>query len=400
MNSCGGSGGNLIQQYQNQYRRRSFHSPSPPLVGVPLAPQKRWDTNPSIFIEEYHDDEQSKSKTESEKNSRETLCSSSESLQPLNECNIKSLGDLTQIPFIDDEAESAPCNFDGGKKPVGSSRKTVSFDVIAGETSGHRHLFTNNGKNFPKPPNSNPFPTDKTQLFHAPRLRANVRSTRDGINRYHDPPSSCNDHCTLIDKLIRIKLEEGVSPRHCTRDSKFGEGKVKALTTYFNSLPYMNDCRCSNVHQSTPDLSISHNRNKLTHEEMESVRRQLKEWSEFGLPKNHSPCRERACLRSEKFCECKQFEDVELAKRRRLHRSLNGLENLFNPPMGCCFNHKSHHCHSECRDVGLGFIEVQSPPVTSEKHKCRSACYRDPAKKKKKIRSLSVPDDDNESFVI
>ncbi|CRK86935.1 CLUMA_CG000755, isoform C [Clunio marinus] len=191
LNSMGGSG-NIFQNLQ--YRRMSSQS-SPPLLGLgigvggsrngsvgiglglgvttPLVTQKRWDTNPSIFIEEYQEVDQNKSKTESIKtesksekrnSSKETLYSSNESLQPLSESDIKSFGDLSKIPFIDDDdsTESAPCRFmdidvDDGTKTNGvasssgqrnACRKTVSFDVIASGPSAsgfYQHLFTHNG---------------------------------------------------------------------------------------------------------------------------------------------------------------------------------------------------------------------------------------------------------------
>lgn len=466
LNSAG-SGGNIMQQYQ-QFRRLSNHSP--PLLGAPLIPQKRWDTNPSIFIEEYHDDV-SKSKTESRnetnsaRNSKETLCSSSESLQPLNECDIKSFGDLSEIPFIDDDSnESAPCRFgddENERKMCGimsgsggqrnTCRKTVSFDVIAGGASTHQSLFTNNGKNFPKNPNSIPYPTDKNPLFHGShRFRANVRPSRDGINRR--PPShsssvpmlssssssSCDDdHCTLVNKLIRLKLEEGRRTVPLPKldykirwdgmdESRVCEGKVKALTTYFNSLPYMvDDCNCVNVHQSTPNLSV--NRDKLTDAEMEIVRRQLMEWSEFGLKKSKPMPKSRSaserlmcsfleqastspavCLENEMFNYCKQYRNVlnkldkiDARGRRRLHHSSS---NICEPTPNCFFSPKfhHHHCHPNCRDKA---IQVRAPVMLSEKHRCRSACYniRDPAKKRKKREmkiGKSSPEDDSESFVI
>ena len=452
------SGGNMGYQYQ-QFRRLS--NVSPPLMGAPLIPQKRWDTNPSIFIEEYNDDEHLKSKTESnsesnrsERNSKETLFSSNESLQPLSECDIKSFGDLSQIPFIDEDSnESAPCRFtvdDCDRKTSGimssgsqrqTCRKTVSFDVIAGP-SGHQHLFTNNGKNSPKNPNSIPYPTDKNQLFHGSnRFRANVRPTRDGINRttqfYPSVPkpstSSCDDHCTLVDKLIRIKLEEDVkmirsrsTPRlNCNfkeEDSRVCKGKVKALTTYFNSLPYIiKDCNCSKLHQSTPDLTNSRTQGKLTNEEMEIVRRQLREWSEFGLNKpshdklvcsflEHPSSSLKEC--NEKYYDCKQYhnvlnnlEKVEMRRRKKFHHSLESVYSPLQPE--CCFLLKHHHCHPKCQeqDVEMEVPHVQPSTMRSEKHKCRSACFniKDPAKKKKKkevkIDKLFL-EDDNESFVI
>lgn len=458
-----GSGGNLIQSH---LRRLSNHSP--PLLGAPLIPQKRWDTNPSIFIEEYNDEEALKSKTESktesksELNSRETLCSSNESLQPLSESDIKSFGDLSQIAFIDEDSnDSAPCRFaedDTERKTYGimtsgnqqrnTCRKTVSFDVIAGSSTGHQHLFTNNGKKFPKSPHSNPNPTDKNHLFYGSHpIRANVRPSRDGINRRtqshtsvpKSSPISCHDddHCTLVDKLIRLRMEENKkmirdpkSPKmnykiqwDGTDESRVCNGKVKALTTYFNTLPYMmDDCNCMNVHQSTPDLSMSRHQNKLTCEEMEIVRKQLKEWSEFGLKKHskdklacsfleHASSSPKVRL-DEKFNECKQYHDVlnrldkvEMRGRKNFHQS---LENVYNPILPECFyiqHQRQHECHTHrCREDEFESTHVR--PMRSEKHKCRSACFniRDPAKKKKKkeiaAQKDSSPDDDNESFII
>lgn len=446
-----GSGENIYTQYQ-QYRRLSCQSP--PLPMNLLVPQKRWDTNPAIFIEEYKDDH-SKSKTES-KNSKESLRSSNESLPPLSESDIKSFCDLSSIPFIDEDPnDAAPCRFpqdDFELAPCGimtggktCPRKSVSFDVIAG-TSSHQHLFTNNGKNSPKNPHPITYPTDKNPLFHGShRFRTNVRPSRDGINRSSHPPvsnklSSCDDdHCTLVDKLIRLKLEENwqmcckipipiPKPKPKPKlnykikwddeeESRVCEGKVKALTTYFNSLPYLSDdCNCVNVHRSTPDLSC----NKLTQEEMENVQKQLTEWSEFGLKKpshDPAPCSflERAssspllCLENEKFNECKRYQDVlnkldkvELRRRKQFAQSLS---NLSNPTMPDCFYARKrhhHHCHHECNAEKK--VLICPPKPRSEKHKCRSPCYniKDPAKvkKKKEAKIAKSAADDNESFII
>lgn len=452
-----GSGGMMIHQYQ-QFRRLSNQSPprlstqSPPLVGVPLAQQKRWDTNPSIFIEEYNDDEPLRSKTESksdsksDRNSKETLCSSNESLQPLSECDIKSLCDLSEIPFIDEDSnEAAPCRFDdddesnragimtSGNLPRNACRKTVSFDVIAGGPSGRQHLFTNNGNNSPKNPHPISYPTDKNQLFLGSHgFRTNVRPSRDGINRTSHcikpvPRSSSlyDDHCPLVDKLIRMRLEEERTPlprqkcqKEVVEDSRVCEGKVKALTTYFNSLPYMmEDCNCVNVHQSTPDLSLSRNRNKLTFEEMEIVRKQLKEWSEFGLSEDKSMCfslPKQPCMTDESYSGCKQYRemlnklDMAEKRRRKLHHS---MENMYNPLLSdhCFFHPKHRHCHFDGQeDNEIKVAHVRQPVMRSEKHKCRSPCYniKNPAKKKKKqeneMKKLakSLPEEDSESFVI
>jgi hypothetical protein len=405
LNSVGS--GNI--QYQ-QFRRMSNYSP--PLI-APLVHQKRWDTNPSIFIEEYHDEPKTEPKSESRsdrsvQNSKETICSSNESLIPLSEGDIKSLGDLSQIPFIDDDSnESAPCRFledDFERKSCMPSstqrpcRKTVSFDVIAGgPASSTARLFTSNGKNFPKFPNSIPNPTDKNQLL----FRANVRSSRDGINRFPQQhtsvprSSTCDDHCTLVDKLIRLRLEEcRMLPMECRvkKPTRVCEGKVKALTTYFNSLPYMtDDCNCTKIHRSTPDL-----RDKLTFEEMEAVRRKLKEYSEFGL-KKQAPCMfPVTCRENEEFSNCKEYrrklDKVQERRKKSFHQSMSDLH--------CCKSSPHHHhCHEKVLHV----------PPPSEKHRCRSACFnvKDPVKQKRKkeakaaAKLFSADDDnDNESFVI
>lgn len=481
------SSGHMAPQYQH-FRRVS--SPSPPLIPAPLIPQKRWDTNPSIFIEEYRDEEPKSDAKSDEKNSRETLCTSNDSLQPALSVNdIKSFGDLSQIPFIDDD-DTAPCrilssesNNELTKKTddinAKTCRKTVSFDMIKSGPS-YQRLYTSNGNNFPKNfSHSNFYSTDKNSLFHASqnpslsscRTMSNVRTSRDGYVARPRPSQqsvpmssfSCHnsDHCTLVNKLMRIKMEEKQKcDQHVKKNSlnykiKWDDdvgaktGKVKALTTYFNSLPYMSDeCNCVNIkHQSTPNLSMTKNNDKLTCEEMTIVRNQLKEWSEFGL-KNPSKdtlvCTfmKRAtsspslCLENEIYNDCKQFHDVlnrlDKVKMKRmkrqhqhnlsLHSNACDYEYMKNPHLPDCFIlKKANHCYPKCDNIDDNFIcpPIQPQPpsrqYSSEKHKCRSACYniKDPAKKllKKKrkqmmnIKTLSQQhqkhaDEDNESLII
>jgi hypothetical protein len=212
-----------------------------------------------------------------------------------------------------------------------------------------------------------------------------VRSSRDGINRntqqsqYTSVPrsSSCDDHCTLVDKLIRLRLEEsGVDCRVRKSEAPVCEGKVKALTTYFNSLPYLDDCKCTRVHRSTPDL-----RDKLSFEEIEAVQRQLQEYSEFGLKK--SACRPVAC---DTRSSCGIAKNLE----RNFHKSMSDLR--------CCNVPRCHivPCHKK----------VLYLPPPSEKHKCRSPCFniKNPEKQKRKMEAKaaksSSADDDNESFII
>lgn len=470
-----GSGGNMINNYQH-FRRLSSHSP--PLINVPLMPPKRWDTNPSIFIEEYRDDEHSKSSSHtksqsntnsrSAKNSRETLCSSNDSLLPLSESDIKSCGDLSKIPFIDDDSNEfeSPDNLVGGggrfsmdninkklsgiisnqqnqqQAKAGNCRKTVSFDVIAGQqhsSSSHMmqpttKLFSSNGKNYPQKisPKLNPYPTDSVI---PPPCRTNLRTTRDGINRTtpqtttstkttkydnfnkfpkvpKNTSSSCDDHCTLFEKLIRLKMEEERNNTNlhgnCCRRSlsefnrhhqhqqqkdeslKVCEGKVKALTTYFNTLPFLSDdCKCAKIYQSSPDLSSipststqTCRNDKLSTEEMKIVRRQLKEWSEFGL-------------KNEKATNCEFFttklyqnqeDDACWMRRRKMCRSLDDLT--------CCCCERFYTCDIQPPQI------LNIPPPGADKHRCRSACFNINRKSKKIHTKFTSADDNNPSLII
>jgi hypothetical protein len=489
------------------YRRVS--SQSPPLIHVPLVPQKRWNTNPSIFIEEYCEEEEKeqpksesfKSEVEMRNASRETLCMSNDSLPALSVNDIKSFGDLSQIPFIDDDSnDSAPCRIlidrdgcqkdDDGSKPC---RKTVSFDVIK-TGPAHQHLFSrssSHGKNFlPKntfiPPKKSNYTDKNPPLFHAAtsrRAMSDVRTTKDGyVDRSHSVPiksssslsSLCHgapsqndhDHCTLVDKLIRMRREERCEREqqlHCVNAchgqkkrpnykikwdeiggnerKKCGEkevicaGKVKALTTFFNTLPYMtsNECGCSNiVHQSTPNLSSTRHadEDKLNEEEMARVREQLREWSEFGLKKKKKKDKlactfmKRAtsspvlCLENEAYNECKRYHDV-LNRLDKVHVpkhcSLSDLHCTESPCLPDCFLlRKTSHCRPACENIENIPIAVKRDDLKSEKHRCRSACFnvKDPAKRRKKkllkmravqqknLNLLDDDDDDNESLII
>lgn len=459
----GTTGGCITPQYQ-PYRRVS--SVSPPLnhltIPVPLVPQRRWNTNPSIFIEEYRDDENPKSETKNEmKNSRDSLHNTSnDSLQPaLSENDIKSFGDLSQIPFIDEDSnESAPCRMfeddDEESEKIAAirpCRKTVSFDVIQ-----------KSGKNFPqKSLKSNFYPIHKNPpLFHAApphtcrTMRNDVRTTRDGyIARSQSQPpvtthrrpcstSSSSDHCSLVDKLIKIRIEEEVKsennnencPRHqhhCHQCSKgkwsddkvleendndsskasFRSGKVKALTKYFNTLPYMSEeCNCIKKHQSTPNLLSStrksHN-NRLSCEELAQVKEQLEEWSEFGLDKktnedNNSVCSfmkrsESApilCFDNEIYDDCKEYREtlnrLDKVRMKRLKEETNH-----------CLHRCSHSCPSATHKPSLPpQPQTRLNPLKSEKHRCRSACFNPKRKLKNASKLTLMKEDDNESLVI
>lgn len=494
---------NLTPQYQ-PYRRVS--SVSPPLCSltVPLAPQKRWNTNPSIFIEEYREEENQKSSIEvkdEKENSQESLCNASNNsplLQGLCERDIKSFGDLSQIPFIDedDSNDSAPCRFndESSSKKIESMRpcrKTVSFDVIQNE---HGTLYERNGKKFPpKFSQSNFYSTYKNPTsFHAPSfsslhnsraMMGNVRTTRDGyIPRSHSQPppfpsqhrshlhslfktSFDDDHCILVDKLIKIMEEETKNETryhchsHCTKDDDcddddddeecksnwsnnikeveeeennsskeicYSSGKVKALTSYFNSLPHMTEgCNCiKKTHQSTPNLSLSsRNRyngsNKLSCEEMTKVQKQLKEYSEFGLEKksrqksheNNNDCvpMKKAistpvlCYEKDIFSNCNEHH--EMLNRLDKVRLKRLRDDMKLHSMDC-----RHRCNYSltCNNFVDSLPNLPKPSTSptksivhhSEKHKCRSACFKDPERRKKKNKLKLAMEDDNESLII
>lgn len=501
---------NLTPQYQ-PYRRVS--SVSPPLCGITIplntvSPQRRWNTNPSIFIEEYREDENPKSCVEvkeEKKNSQESLCNTSNEsplLQGLCERDIKSFGDLSQIPFIDEEDDSndsAPCRFNDenvsnkieGMRPC---RKTVSFDVLQNE---HGSLYDRNGKNFPpkfSQSNTHKNPTSfhatpYGSLLHKSRtMMGNVRTTRDGyIPRSHSQPppfpsqrrshlhslsktSFDDDHCILVDKLIKIMEEETKNElrchcrrSHCTEDENdddddeeckdnhrnnwssnikeeendsskeiYTSGKVKALTSYFNSLPYMTEeCNCINkTHQSTPNLSSSsRNRyngsNKLSCEEMTMVQKQLKEYSEFGLEKKsrqapHDIINNKnddcvfikkaistpiLCYEKDIFSNCNEHREMlNRLDKIRIKRLRDDMKLHSDCRHRCNYSLTCNHFVDSPVNIPK---PSTSPPSRSkihhsEKHKCRSACFKDPErrKKKKKNKLKLAKEDDNESLII
>lgn len=410
-----GSSGNFLQQF-NQFRRIS--NQSPPLASLPL--KKNWEMNPSIFIEEFNDDEylkshESKSNSETERNSKEKMFNSNESFQPLNESVIKSFGDLSQIPFIDDDYDSAPCRFkteDCGEKPHGiinndnqrnTCCKTVSFND--GETSRQQYPFTKNGKNIPKNPNSIPYSTDKNQLFHGSNLiRANVRPSRTGINRYFQPCSrvskpspstigSYNDHCSLIHKLIHWRLEEDaknfqkwLTPKlDCKtkkeisqKEIRISEGKVKSLTTYFNSMPFILENGNCSKSRSTP--SSNRSQSILTSDEIRIGRTPFKECRDFASKENSQDEFLRTLVkfqltqlgnRFKNNNNCKKHHDVSNkierieTRKKKLHYN---YPNISSQSSAKRFFLQKHHQEDEDNLTKLIHIP-------SEKHRCRSACF-------------------------
>lgn len=494
LQSTASTGNIIIPQYQ-PFRRIS--SQSPPLI-APLIPQKRWDTNPSIFIEEYRENDDDahmaeSMRSENEKNSKESLCTSNESLQSaLSVHDIKSFGDITEIPFIDEDLnEFAPCRVKSideiipKRESINSCRKTVSFDMLKnGPSQQCLYSSASNGKNFPKLPQKKFENIDKKnntpQLFHASkcttnpsfhtsrsltrqhhhfhhcyniinnnntsfhhgsRAMSNVRCTKDGyVIRSQSVPKSKlsssslpnDDHCTLIDKLLKIRMEEEYLKEREKKKKKYQHkngdrkkldllnykikwnkiylnendkicfGKVKALTSYFNSLPFMStECNCINItQQSTPNLSVISNNdeNKLSHDEMTIVRKQLKEWSEYGLKNStedklvctfmkdvaSSPF---LCLENELYGDCKQYHEIlnrldKLDMKTNYQSNLSDnnnhdkYENIITQLPDCFVETMSTNFHPKCKNIEKMLINFRAPfSYNFEKHKCRSPCY-------------------------
>lgn len=72
-----------------------------------ISHSKKWDTNPSIFIEEFVDEPAVIEETDKQSASSASLANSLSSVedivQPLDEMGIKSVNSIDEIPFIDDE---------------------------------------------------------------------------------------------------------------------------------------------------------------------------------------------------------------------------------------------------------------------------------------------------------
>lgn len=72
-----------------------------------IAQSKKWDTNPSIYIEEFVDEppviEQTDKQSASSASIVNSLSSVEDIVQPLDEMCIKSVSSVDEIPFIDDD---------------------------------------------------------------------------------------------------------------------------------------------------------------------------------------------------------------------------------------------------------------------------------------------------------
>lgn len=101
---------------------------------VSTLPPKSWDTNPSIYIEEYVDEPVlvSSGGTSSARSSNEQI------VQPLDELCMKSVSSAEDIPFIDGEGPSHGIMIDQRRRES-NCRKTVSFDVLNNEGSNNNN---------------------------------------------------------------------------------------------------------------------------------------------------------------------------------------------------------------------------------------------------------------------
>lgn len=122
---------------------------SGPLAGSQgkLPQPKRWDTNPSIYIEEYVDQPPTNDQVSvgSGSGSGHSGGSIDYIVQPLDEMCIKSVSSAEDIPFIDEDSElrndhkqDPTCNRHNSQ-PV--CRKTVSFEVLSPDNSNRGTKF-------------------------------------------------------------------------------------------------------------------------------------------------------------------------------------------------------------------------------------------------------------------
>lgn len=74
-----------------------------------IAQSKKWDTNPSIYIEEFVDESPVVEETDKQSASSASIVNSLSSVedivQPLDEMCIKSVSSVDEIPFIDDDEQ-------------------------------------------------------------------------------------------------------------------------------------------------------------------------------------------------------------------------------------------------------------------------------------------------------
>lgn len=433
----------------------------------PVAMALKWEANPSIFVEEYVEKlEDSRSNNSADERN---IKRSNESVTALSEDKIKmSFGDLSDIPFIDDEDDLAPCRYyldddvieteDKASKFTGimlnqsrrssgqCCRKTVSFDIISDQctdsmdnikiTKSNTYQYFNelNGAiTKPKPiipvfEFSNPSECDS---FDKDDLQEDHCILIDQLNNFksNDSPNKCYKKPDKNNVDYRIKWDnKGINLRNRNEDRNgrppVCRGKVKALTTYFNALKYLNDDVC----QSTPNLStydkdLCHDESdKLSKAEQKHVLQQLKEFSEFGLERqrenfqcnflNRAKSTPTLTLNNDDFKTCKYYNDVlnridRTDLRNQKHNSISNIDDyLMHDQMPKCHQHrypdsfilhKQDFCRPKCRNVPNRSIPPRPPsrndhnrrytstPVLNEKHRCRSPCFN-PKKSIKKLK--------------
>ena len=304
-----------------------------PLPHNEAALAHRYDTNPSIFVEEYVENlEKNISNNSVDEKNIKNVC---EIAQSIGQDSIKTFGDLNDIPFIDDDDDLAPCRYymdspvndidedssvkftgimtNQNKKPInkssGQCRKTVSFDVITDNfrdsldklklSKSNTYQYFKDTEEVSKPKPTIPIFEFSTPTECDPWIEESLQEDHciliDQLNKFkkHETPKHPPNKSESIKKKMDYKIkwdEKGVNVRienNKNSEKAVCNGKVKALTTYFNALKYLNE----DMSKSTPNLSsfgeevCENETNKLSKIEQTYVMQQLKEWSEFGLEK-------------------------------------------------------------------------------------------------------------------
>lgn len=280
---------------------------------------------------------------------------------------------------------------------------------------------------------------DKTSFIQ------NTTNTNKNNNSKQSSPSHKIrwDDKILVSKYRRNKNKS--KPKrdvYASEDIYMCQGKVKALTTYFDSMRFLNeDCHCHHKahYQSAPNLS-----GKLSEDEQKKVLRQLKEWSEFGLEDNdktksvskdsdtvkctllkRAESQPVLNLHDEDYASCKSYkkllnriDKIDKDRNRSSLLNLNDFvlyEDLLNDDLAqilpdCLILHKTLACNPHCTNIENLLINVKNkqsinqqlqsrcnaskPTKLSsfrefERHRCRSPCFNTKKSSAKNLKNRS-----------
>lgn len=114
-----------------------------------IAQSKKWNTNPSIYIEEFVDETPIMEEKQSAGSA--SILGIDEVIQPLNEMSIKSINSTNEIPFIDDDGVFSRSEFvmqpeEQPPQNVNNEnlcRKTVNFEILQSQNETCKNILRN-----------------------------------------------------------------------------------------------------------------------------------------------------------------------------------------------------------------------------------------------------------------